>query len=186
MSGRVAKTRSRKRDFETLQPLKDITGPWSVTFADVPGSPGKLAFETLDDWAMRPEDEVRHYSGSATYATTWNLGKRKPLKGKKAFISLGKVHELARVRLNGRDLGIVWCPPWRVEIPDGVLEDRGNQLEIEVANLWSNRLIGDQRLPPERRSTWATWHGYTETSPLQPSGLLGPVRLSSEVGPKTP
>lgn len=60
--------------------------------------------------------------------------------------------ELARVWLNGKDLGVVWCAPWRVDVT-GVLKEEGNELKIEVVNLWPNRLIGDGKLPPEKRLT---------------------------------
>jgi hypothetical protein len=81
------------------------------------------------------------------------------------------------VRFNGQTLGVVWCAPWRVEIPRDVLRERDNQLEITVANLWINRLVGDAGLPAEKRLTWTTWNPYRKDSPLFPSGLLGPVTI---------
>ena len=60
---------------------------------------------------------------------------------------------MARVKLNGRDLGVVWCPPWRVEIPAGLIKEQGNQLGLEVVNFWPNRLIGDAKLPVDQRRT---------------------------------
>ena len=84
------------------------------------------------------------------------------------------------IKLNGRDLGIVWCAPWRVEVPGGLLKTQGNQLEITVANLWINRLIGDAALPEAKRLTWTTRNPYKPDSPLQASGLLGPVSLLME------
>ncbi|MCA9438940.1 MAG: hypothetical protein KC978_24355, partial [Candidatus Omnitrophica bacterium] len=85
----------------------------------------------------------------------------------------------ARVRLNGRDLGVTWCAPWRVEIGD-VLKEKDNRLEIEVANLWPNRLIGDRLLPLEKQVAWTTWNPYKADSELLPSGLLGPVRITTQ------
>ena len=84
---------------------------------------------------------------------------------------------MASVKLNGRDLGVVWCDPWEVEIPPGLLREQGNELEITVANRWPNRLIGDQALPPEKRRTKTTWNPFQKTSPLLPSGLIGPVQV---------
>ena len=92
-------------------------------------------------------------------------------------ISLGDVANLARVKLNGKDLGSVWCWPWRVAVPAGVWKDGENLLEIEVANLWLNRLIGDASLPPEKRLTRTTVNPYKATEPLRKSGLIGPVKL---------
>jgi len=90
------------------------------------------------------------------------------------------VKNLARVRLNGQDCGVAWCPPWRVELT-GTITNGTNALEIEVANLWPNRLIRDQSLPKSERLTWTTHNPYTKDSPLLPSGLLGPVTLHAEV-----
>ena len=85
---------------------------------------------------------------------------------------MGKVKDLAEVRLNGRNLGVVWCEPWRIEITEAVRTGT-NELEIVVANEWVNRLIGDSGLPPEKRFTWTTWNPYKPDSPLLESGLLG-------------
>ena len=104
---------------------------------------------------------------------------------------------VARVRLNGRDLGVVWTAPWRVEIT-GALKSGANELEIEVANLWPNRLIGDATLPQEQRLTVTNVRTYDDMASgtygcqkcehaqatgkpaaLLPSGLLGPVTLQA-------
>ena len=85
-------------------------------------------------------------------------------------------HPDGRVRLNGRDLGVVWCPPWRVDISAAVRPGE-NLLEIEVVNFWPNRLIGDAKLPPEKRLTKTNIRAFQADAPLMPSGLLGPVRI---------
>ena len=96
----------------------------------------------------------------------------------RVWLDLGTVHEMARVRLNGRELGVVWSFPWRVDI-SAALQPGENRLEIEVANLWPNRLIGDAAQPPEKRFTWTTPdHPYKADMKLLPSGLLGPVTVS--------
>jgi hypothetical protein len=71
---------------------------------------------------------------------------------------------------------VVWTAPWQVEITRAA-KPTGNRLEIDVVNLWPNRLIGDAALPPEKRLTKTNVHTYKKTSPLLPSGLLGPVFL---------
>jgi len=86
------------------------------------------------------------------------------------------VKNLARVTLNGRDLGVLWKEPFRVEIT-GVVRPGANHLAIKVTNLWPNRMIGDLSAPPEERVTWASVAPFTATSPLLPSGLLGPVLI---------
>ena len=83
---------------------------------------------------------------------------------------------MARVKINGQDCGIVWTPPWRVEITSAIKPGE-NDVEITVANLWPNRLIGDASQPAAKRITFTTWSPYKAGSPLLESGLLGPVRL---------
>jgi hypothetical protein len=94
------------------------------------------------------------------------------------YLDLGPVKNLAQVQLNGRDLGVVWCAPWRVDITNTV-KTGTNHLQITVANLWPNRLIRDTQLPPQKRLTWTTWNPYKPDSALLPSGLLGPVTIQS-------
>jgi hypothetical protein len=92
-------------------------------------------------------------------------------------LSLGKVANAASVRLNGHEIGTLWSAPWQVKIPAGVLRPKGNLLEVTVANLWANRLIGDAALPPAQRLTKTNWSPFRANSTLQESGLLGPVAL---------
>jgi hypothetical protein len=86
------------------------------------------------------------------------------------------VDNLASVKLNGQDVGYVWCAPCQVDVT-GKLKPGVNQLEITVANLWPNRLIGDAGLPEGMRATRTTWNPYNANDKLLPSGLLGPVTL---------
>ncbi|NQT17084.1 MAG: hypothetical protein HQ582_30280, partial [Planctomycetes bacterium] len=165
------------RNFAPLSQLTEIRGPWDVTFDTSLGGPDRAHFPALEDWTQRSEPEIKYFSGIATYRKTFDLpeGARRP--DRPLFLNLGEVHSMARVRLNGHDLGVAWCAPWQVEITDAV-KPSGNRLEIDVANLWPNRLIGDQAQPPEKRVTWTTWNPYRADSPLLPSGLLGPVRIT--------
>jgi hypothetical protein len=194
---------SRGANFPAVKPVAEITGVWDVSFDPHWGGPATVKFEKLEDWTTRSEPGIRYYSGTATY--------RKTFDGANATrLDLGTVNHIARVRLNGRDLGVVWTAPWSVSIPKGLLKARGNQLEIEVANVWRNRLIGDEQEPPDcewlpghqgnggflkkfpdwfvkgqprpskGRYCFTTWNYFTKDSPLAPSGLLGPVRLIAE------
>ncbi len=151
-----------------------LPGPWTVAFDPQFGGPVRAEFDRLVDWRHRPEAAIRHYSGRATYRTSFDA----PAGGD--VLSLGKVASAATVRLNGQDLGTLWSAPWQVRIPAGLLRPRGNVLEVTVANLWVNRLIGDAGLPPERRVTKTNWSPFRADSPLQESGLLGPVTLMRE------
>lgn len=140
----AAADRGRGRpNFPEFRSVVDITGPWQVSFDSKWGGPEvPVEFPTLEDWTRRPEAGIRHYSGTATYRATFDgaSGDR---------LGLGTVHDLARVRINGRDLGVVWCAPWDIEIPMGLLKPKGNRIEIDVTNTWANRLIGDEQEPPD-------------------------------------
>ena len=194
-------------DFPEPAPLAEVKGPWSVSFDTSLGGPGSVSFDRLADWTSRPEEGIRYYSGIATYAATFDgasAGRGSAAGAKRVWLDLGVVNNMASVRLNGQDVGTLWCAPWRVDITRA-LKAGGNRLEIRVANLWPNRLIGDEKLPPVAeygpggnllrwpdwlagadparppvRRTFATWRQYTAQSPLLPSGLLGPVRLLVE------
>ena len=161
-----------------FRPLADIAGPWEVSFDSAWGGPEEITVAKLDDWTARPEEGIRHYSGKAVYRKRFDLPSA-VVKAAKGIcrLSLGTVHDMASVKLNGRDLGVVWCDPWEVELPAGLLREKSNELEITVANRWPNRLIGDQALSPEKRRTKTTWNPFQKTSPLLPSGLIGPVQL---------
>ena len=169
-----------KVNFADLKPVVELTGAWQVSFDPRWGGPEKpVTFEELLDWTQRPEEGIRHYSGKATYHKTFDFPAGR--QGRRIYLDLGQVKDLAEVRLNGRIPGIVWCVPWRIEITDAVRAG-GNDLELVVVNQWVNRLIGDSALPQEKRFTWTTSNPYQPASPLLPSGLLGPVRVMAVDG----
>jgi hypothetical protein len=179
-------------NFPVLTAAGELTGPWTVKFDPNWGGPESVQFEKLEDWTMRPEPGIKFYSGKATYEKTFDLpaslpspdqpsvgagrGQRESTPGERLYLDLGKVKDLAEVRLNGKDLGVVWTAPWQVEITD-VVQPAGNKLQIDVVNLWPNRLIGDAALPPEKRLTVTNVKKFKPDSPLLESGLLGPVTL---------
>ena len=154
--------------------LKEIKGSWQVSFDIKWGGPKSVTFDKLVSWTDRIENGIKYYSGKAIYKTTFDLNT--PLKEVK-IIDLGVVKDvgIAKVKLNGKDLGILWCPPYRVSVA-GLLKEKGNILEIEVVNTWRNRLIGDREKPDSQRFT-KTNITINPDWKLEPSGLLGPVRL---------
>ena len=148
-----------------------------------------MAFPTLSNWINHSEEGIKYYSGKATYRKSFNLNevnegvKTESGTGKRLFLDLGNVQDVAEVRLNGKKLGILWCAPWRVEIT-WPIKSTGNLLEIDVINLWANRVIGDLNLPKEKRFT-KTHDGFRfdmirGSTPLLNSGLLGPVKIMKE------
>jgi hypothetical protein len=178
---------------------RELTGPWAVAFDPAWGGPAaQVVFDGLSDWTTRPEEGIRFYSGIARYSKTFDLPEAAAAAPATDWtLDLGTVKNLARVRLNGKDLGVVWTAPWQVTIT-GAVQPNGNRLEIDVANLWINRLIGDERFPddgiqngrwpewvlngtarPTQRLTFTTHRFYKKGDPLQPSGLIGPVTISA-------
>lgn len=133
-------------DFPKSKAVSVINGSWDVYFNPSSGGPGKVKFESLMDWSLRSEEGIKFYSGTATYKKQFQL--KKECLGGKLYLDLGVVKNIAEVRLNGKTIGTIWCAPWRVEISK-VAKSGNNQLEIEVVNLWPNRMIGDERQFPD-------------------------------------
>jgi hypothetical protein len=169
------------KNFPELQPVLALEKDWTVTFDPKWGGPDQpVAFGTLDDWSERDEESIKYYSGTALYEKTFDLPNAPT---KETCLNLGRVGVMAEVTLNGKNLGVTWCPPWQVAIPAGALRATGNKLEIKVVNLWPNRLIGDLRVPAEKRVAQLAdtkTQFYKPDSPLLTSGLLGPVTIQAE------
>lgn len=177
----VTKPATRGRNFPELKTMLTLSGPWQVSFDPEWGGPKSVVFLNLDDWSKHTDPGIRYYSGKATYRTTFDV--TADVNRAQCLLSLGLVKNLASIKLNERDLGIVWCDPWRVAVPEGIIQQQNNKLEISVANLWINRLIGDSGLPQEKRLTWIPGSPFHPDSQLQQSGLLGPVALQTETWP---
>ena len=171
-----------------LKPLTELTGPWIAHFPIgmsanerndremLLSSTRTVTFDPLASWTTRPEPGIKYYSGAATYLKTFELpaGIRHPASG--LWLDLGSVKELAEIRVNGQSCGIVWAPPFRVDISKA-LKPGTNTLAVDVVNFWPNRIIGDAALPPDKRFTKTNIRKLTKATPLMESGLLGPVRL---------
>ncbi len=180
----------------------EVPGPWEVQFEPGRGAPQTVSFERLQDWSKYSDPGVKFFSGVATYLKRFNAPAELDAIGQRLWLDLGEVAVIAQVTLNGKDLGTLWKPPYRVEATDA-LQSGENRLEIKVVNLWPNRMIGDEQLPedsdrnedgtlkkwpqwleqdrpsPTGRFTFTSWRLWKKDSPLQPSGLLGPVTLSA-------
>ena len=156
-----------------LQPF-EITGPWEVRFPPKRGAPESCTFEKLVSWTEMPDDGIKYFSGTATYVKEFEVPAAK-LEGKDPIeLSLGELRNVAEVTLNGKNLGILWKPPYTVDVT-GLLKPGKNVLKIDITNLWANRIAGDEKLPREKRVT-----RLTQKVPVpgpHPSGLFGPVQL---------
>ena len=195
-------------NFVRFKTIQKVEGPWTVGFDKdwlypLDGMTGQEAngvfvFKTLDDWSKRPEPAIKYFSGTARYHAEFAVQKDVAV-GKRCWLDLGGVQVTASVRLNGVNLGVVWCDPWRVDVTKA-LNGGINQLDVEVVNRWPNRVIGDQikcgeykayqdpaayqNLPAGQRRTYTNVDMSREFKPLDkgllPSGLLGPVCIETE------
>jgi hypothetical protein len=157
-----------------------VDSPWAVSFTPGWGAPAEIAFPKLISWTDHPDPGIRFYSGTAKYSARFRVEAGALLNQGPLRLDLGDVREIAQVRLNGHDLGILWKKPFSVALDNSVLKPGWNELEVSVVNLWPNRLIGDQSLPPEKRLTRTNITKFKADSPLLPSGLLGPVTIEAE------
>ena len=172
-----------RMNFPTLKTAATIEGQWKVTFDPKWGGPGQVTFENLDDWTKRSEPGIKYYSGRAIYHKSFDAPQSVCEPGRRVYLDLGVLHSLAEVRLNGKDLGVLWCSPWIVDV-SGILKPVRNNLEISIINVWANRIIGDASLPEEQRITWTsqndTIKALKPNHKLIPSGLRGPVSIKME------
>ena len=204
-SSRLAPRDAGAKNFLTRSMRSTLTGPWEVSFDPKWGGPAKATFATLEDWSNHVEDGIKYYSGTATYRRVFSL--QSSVLSPRVYLDLGRVAVMAQVKVNGRDCGIVWTEPYRVEITSAVKPGE-NALEISVANLWPNRLIGDEQVTEESernpggnlkswpawiaegkpsspgRFTFSTWRLWKKDDVLLESGLLGPVRILSDALPR--
>jgi hypothetical protein len=163
-------------------PLLKIAGPWTLRFAPNLGAPPETTLPKLKSWSESSNAGIRYFSGTATYAKTFAMPTGWRRNAGRVTIDLGAVRDLARVSLNGRDLGILWKAPFRLDVTDA-LRRGSNKLEIAVTNLWPNRIIGDLQPGTPTKYTYTksspifASYQWKASSPLLPSGLLGPVSL---------
>jgi len=158
----------------TERTTRVLDGAWAVAFEAGRGAPAQASLPSLMSLSEHAEPGIRYFSGVATYRKTLDLAAG-PEAGRSYFLDLGDVEDMARVRVNGIDLGTVWRPPFRVEITRA-LKAGANEVTVEVANTWKNRLIGDQQ-PGMVQVSFAPSAAERADTPLLRSGLIGPVRL---------
>ncbi len=172
---------TKQKNAPDLSIVQEISGPWDVGFDPQWGGPEHIVFDQLKSWTDSPNAGVRYYSGKAVYKNTFAFAGAK--HATRYLLELGEVKDvgISSVCLNGRDVGVTWTPPFRVDITEA-LRHGANELTISVVNSWRNRLFGDRDLPQSQR--------YTRTNitirkewPLLNSGLLGPVRVLEESVP---
>jgi hypothetical protein len=181
----------------------EIGGPWDLKFPPNWGAPEHVTLEKLISWTDHPNSGIKYFSGTATYRCQFKAPEGMLAPDHRLCLDLGRVAVIAHAKVNGRDLGILWKPPFSTEVTE-IVHAGANDLEISVVNLWPNRLIGDEQLRSDRQwtpqewgavlasypqwmldnkpspaghFTFTTWKHWTKDDPLMESGLLGPVRL---------
>ncbi|MDR3793498.1 MAG: glycosyl hydrolase [Terracidiphilus sp.] len=153
-----------------------LNSNWTVSFEPNRGAPAKIDLARLSSWSEDDRFGVKYFSGTATYTKTVEVGAEVLAPGKRVWLELGDVGELAEVTVNGKPVGTAWKTPYRLEVT-GALKPGANRIEVAVTNLWVNRLIGDQQSWSARKYAFADIAPYRADSPLMKSGLLGPVEL---------
>jgi hypothetical protein len=202
----TAKGRTLHADAAAPPAPLDISAGWNVAFPPGSGAPEAIALERLASLSLHPDTGVRYFSGTATYTKLVHIPPAMLGAGREITLDLGEVKNLARVRVNGVDFGVLWKPPFRCPVT-AALKPGKNRIELQVTNLWVNRLIGDEQLAddcawiavpdrgarikewpqwladntarPGTRVTFTTWKFYAKDDALAPSGLIGPVRLQT-------
>jgi hypothetical protein len=156
--------------------LGAIDGSWQLSFQSGRGAPSFITLDKLISWSESADSGVKYFSGIGTYSKTINAPESWFKSGSRLWLDLGKVNNLAEVTVNGKPLGIVWHEPYRVDVTEA-LKPGTNEVVIRVTNAWVNRLIGDQQPDAKEKITFEVLHPYNANSPLQTSGLLGPVAV---------
>ncbi|MDB5365328.1 MAG: Alpha-L-arabinofuranosidase precursor [Rhodospirillales bacterium] len=156
--------------------LATLSGPWTLSFQGDRGAPKQLVQDELASWSDSPIPGVRYFSGSATYTKSFALPPDAYRNRGRIVLDLGDVRDVAEIRLNGRTLATLWMPPFEIDATSAIRSGQ-NLLEVKVANLWVNRLIGDAQPGVTKKYTFTTIPTYNADAPLRLSGLLGPVRI---------
>jgi alpha-L-rhamnosidase len=161
--------------------IATLHGPWNVTFPPLLGAPPRVTLTKLASWTESSDTGIRNFSGTAKYTSNFVLTAqmlhRKP--SEQIVLHFDKVRDIAEVKMNGKPVGIVWAPPYDIDVTDAI-RPGSNSLEVDVTNEWTNRLVGDRDLPESQR----VLHNVPPTRfgpviSLQDSGLIGDVSLLS-------
>ncbi|GAB3993992.1 hypothetical protein GCM10028807_30670 [Spirosoma daeguense] len=161
--------------------IQTLAGSWQLRFPKGWGAPEAATLPELMSWTESEQLGIKYFSGIATYQKTFDY-KPTSAKNGRLYLDLGRVSKLGEVWLNGKSLGIVWTPPYRVDITD-VVKSGSNVLKVDVANTWSNRLTGDAITGEKFTKTNITKANKNLVPwgklPLIESGLLGPVTIQT-------
>ena len=158
---------------QTYADSLNIDGTWQIAFER---NGQRLETDTLPDWSKNTNPLIRYYSGHATYTAKTTL---KGFNGRTSILRLDRLHDVAHVYVNGQDCGVVWAPPYEVDITDA-LKPGKNTLTIKVVNTWANALRGNDEGTPPFDHIWTNAKYRSKSGELLPAGLLGPVKIMFE------
>ena len=211
ISCRLNYSNGDQRRISISSPPSDLVldDSWTVKFPDGWGAPTSTIFDSLISWPDHPDEGIRYFSGTATYQYNLMIPSGFLHHDQAYFLDLGEILDIAEVWLNQKRVGIVWKPPFRIDVSQ-FLQEGTNFLEIKITNRWVNRLIGDEHISvdysydmegtvftkgalkelpgwyydptvskPPKRHTFTSWKHYEADSPLLPSGLIGPVKIKA-------
>jgi hypothetical protein len=159
--------------------LATVNGPWRLRFQTRRGAPASITLDMLRSWSDHADPGVKYFSGTGTYTATIQAPPAWFTPGARLWLDLGRVENIAELSIGGTSLGVAWKPPFRVEVTRA-LKPGANVVQIQVTNLWVNRMIGDRQPNAPVQYTFTRPEFYKADSPLLPSGLLGPVRIIQE------
>jgi hypothetical protein len=155
-----------------------LLGEWNIQFDPKWGAPANLKTNPLKSWTEFDDPGIKYYSGTATYRKSFQV-KANELKQNKLILDLGNVKEMASVKINGHQMQVIWSAPFQFDISPFVTSGT-NELEVEVVNMWVNRLIGDGKLPADQRQTKTNINKFNAPDAekyLRVSGLAGNVKI---------
>ena len=147
---RTASGRMLKAQLPPAPVAIEIQGPWELRFPPNWGATDKVVLDKLISWPESPETGVKYFSGTATYVKGFDLPADLLTPGRTIVLKLGEVKQIASVRINGKELGVIWKPPFEIDVTSA-LKTGANSLEISVTNFWVNRLIGDEQQPDDAK-----------------------------------
>jgi len=182
---RAASSPSRTLSQKVSTTLATISGQWDISFPPNLGAPENIRLDDLESWTVNNDEGVKYFSGTATYTKILQATQSWFRPGAKILLDLGVVGDIADVSVNGKAMGVLWKPPYRVDVTSA-LKPGENKLEIKVTNQWTNRITGDRTVAPDKRIFGGGPAGrrggfFNRPMPLTESGLIGPVKVISEV-----
>jgi len=154
----------------------NISYNWNVKFNPAMGGPEAYPLDSLVSWSEIANDGIKYYSGSATYERDFLLAPEVLVKGTKAYVLFNDIQEMARVSVNGNDCGIVWTPPYTINITP-YLKAGHNKMSVQVINAWNNRIVGDIKNPSSTYTNTNIRNKFKANSPLLKSGLMGKAEI---------